>query len=195
MPKILTMLFAVAALAVVAAPTAAQTAQAAPTRLGFIDSRRIIAEAPGAKDAQAAFEKEMTTYKGQLKVIEDSLKAMMADYETKQVTLSPAEKKNRQDAIVQKQTQYQNRAQQLEEQAGKRQGELVAPIMDKINTVITNLRKEGNYAFIFDVASGSVIAADQSLDLNEEVLTRLRSTAVSAPAAGSAPAVKPPAKP
>ena len=193
MQKLLIVLCAVAGLALNSAPAAAQAAAAptAPNRLGFIDSRRIIAEAPGAKEAQTAFEKEMTSFKGQLKTIEDSLKTMMADYETKQVTLSPAEKKNRQDAIVQKQNQYQTRAQQLEEQAGKRQGELVAPIMEKINTVITNLRKEGNFAFIFDVANGAVIAADQSLDLNEEVLSRLRSTATSAPAAPA----KPPAKP
>ena len=49
MRKLLTVTFAAAALALMAAPAAVQA-----QKLGFIDSRRIIAEAPGSKEAQDA---------------------------------------------------------------------------------------------------------------------------------------------
>ena len=56
----------------------------------------------------------------------------------------------------------------------QRQAELVQPVMDLINQVIDAIRSEGDYALIFDVSAGSIIAADPSLDLTEEVIRRLR---------------------
>ena len=58
MRNVFTTVFAVAGLAILAAPAAAQ----AP-KLGYVDSGRIIAEAPGAKEAQATFEKDMDRYR------------------------------------------------------------------------------------------------------------------------------------
>jgi Skp family chaperone for outer membrane proteins len=46
--------------------------------------------------------------------------------------------------------------------------------MDKITAVIETMREEGNYALILDVAAGSIISADPSLDLTQEVLRRLQ---------------------
>lgn len=78
---------------------------------------------------------------------------------------------------MQKQRDAQQRAMQLEDQAAKRQNELVEPVMRKIQEVIDSIRDEGKYAMIFDVAAGGVIAADPSLDLTDQVLARLRPTA------------------
>jgi outer membrane protein len=189
MRNVFTTVFAVAGLAVLAAPAAAQ----AP-KLGYVDSGRIIAEAPGAKEAQATFEKDMDRYRAQLKSMEDSLKTMMSDYEAKQVMLSPEAKKTREDAIREKQGAYQQRASQLEDQANRRQNELVEPIMRKINAVLMTIRKEGGYSIIFDVSKGGVVAADSAYDLSAEVLRRLNlASTAAAPAAPapSAPALGP----
>jgi outer membrane protein len=189
MRNVFTTVFAVAGLTMIAVPAAAQ----AP-KLGFVDSGRIIAEAPGAKEAQATFEKDMDRYRAQLKGMEDSLKTLMSDYEAKQVMLSPEAKKTREDVIRQKQGAYQQRAAQLEDQANRRQGELVEPIMSKINAVLMDLRKEGGYAIIFDVSKGGIVAADSALDLSAEVLKRLKATSTAAAPAPAPPAPKPPVK-
>jgi outer membrane protein len=186
MRNFVTVVCAAAGVALLAGPAAAQG-----PKIGYIDSGRIIAEAPGAKEAQATFEKDMTRYRSELKTMEDSLKSMMSDYESKQVMLSPDAKKTREEAIRQKQGAYQQRASELEDQANKRQNELVEPIMTKLNQVLLDLRKEGGYAMIFDVAKGGVVAADTSFDLSGEVLTRLKAVST---AAAPAPAAKPPVK-
>ena len=82
-------------------------------------------------------------------------------------------------------------ARQLEDQANRRQNELVEPIMQKINVVLMSIRKEGGYSIIFDVSKGGVVAADSAFDLSAEVLRRLKVTA--ATAAPSAPAPSAPA--
>jgi Skp family chaperone for outer membrane proteins len=43
--------------------------------------------------------------------------------------------------------------------------------------VIEDVRREGNYALIFDTAAGAIITADPGLDLTDQVLERLRTTA------------------
>ncbi len=192
MRNVYSVLVAAVGLGLMATGASAQGA----TKIGFINSQRIIAEAPGAKEAQATFEREMQGYQGQLKVMEDSLKAMMDDYQQKSTTLSPEAKKAREDAIRAKQTAYQQKASQLEEQAGSRQAQLVQPVMDRIRQVISQIRAEGNYAMIFDVGGqgSGVVAADSTLDLTSQVLARLSKMAAAPAAPATTPAAAP-AKP
>jgi Skp family chaperone for outer membrane proteins len=53
--------------------------------------------------------------------------------------------------------------------------------MDKVTAVIEKMREEGNYSLILDVAAGSIISADPSLDLTQEVIRRLAAQDASAP--------------
>ncbi len=156
-----------------ASPVAAQGAP----KWGYINSQRILAEAPGTREAQQAFERDMERYRGELEKLEQELQTQISDYEKQQNMLTAEQRQQREAAIRQKQQQFQQRAFELEQEAARRQQELVEPVMTAIQGVITKIREEGNYAFIFDVASGAVISADPSLDLTDEVLTRLRATA------------------
>lgn len=180
MRNLLTGLILAVGLGAVVAPAEAQTQS---TKMGYINSQRIIAEAPGATEARQSFEQEMAKARQQMQVLEDSLKAMIEDYEKQQVVLSPDARKQREEVIRQKQGSYQQRAAQLEEQMGQRQEALVRPIMARIETVLSELRKEGGYAFIFDQAAGGIVAADPTLDLTPQVLQRLKSTAAAQPGA------------
>ena len=47
------------------------------------------------------------------------------------------------------------------------------PVMEKINTIIQQLRVEGDYSFIFDASAGGLLAADEAFDLTAEVVRRL----------------------
>ncbi len=174
MRKLLTALTAAAGLALVATATA--SAQSVP-KIAYIDSRKIIQEAPGAKEAQATFQKEMQGYQAQLKIMEDSIKSLMSEYEQKQVMLSPEAKKQKEEEIRQKQATYQQKANDLEQKLNQRQSELVQPIMDKVKGVIEDLRKSGGYAMIFDAAGSGLVAADPALDLTDQVLARLKTMA------------------
>jgi len=166
------LLVAIACLGATALPAAAQN-----TKIAYIDSRIIIAEAPGAKEAQESFERDMNRFRAELQVLEDSLKALVSEYEQKQVLLSPEAKRQKEEEIRRKQRQYQERATELESQAAKRQSELVEPIMARIQEVLSQIQKEGGYAMIFDAAAGALVAADTSLDITRQVIERLKATA------------------
>jgi outer membrane protein len=173
------------ALAVLAVTAGAANAQTAATKIAFVNSQKIIAEAPGAAEVRSTIEKEMNKHRADLALADDSLKNIISAYEKKQLVLSADARKKEEDAIRARQGALQTRAQALENVMVKRQQELAKPIMDRINTVLQAIRTEGGYSIILDAANGGIVAADPTMDLTETVLTRLKSTA-SAPATGAA---------
>ncbi|HUF49243.1 MAG TPA: OmpH family outer membrane protein [Longimicrobiales bacterium] len=165
-------LIAAAGLFVVGAPLAAQAAPA--LKIGYIDTRRVIQEAPGADSAQITLQREMQGFEAQLKAMQDSLQAMVADYQSKQLVMSADAKTRAEQAIRQKEAQFQQRATQLREQAALRQQQLMEPIMQHVDSVIAEVRKAEGFGIVFDAASDVIVSADPSLDLTEKVLARLK---------------------
>ncbi len=146
-------------------------------KIGYIDSQAILQQDPGARQAQAQFESDMTRYRAEVEQMGEDLQQLIDQYEQQQAMLSEEAKSNRQEEIRLKQNQYQQRINELEQQAGLRQAELVEPVMQRINAIIEQIRAEGSYSMIFDVAAQGIIAADPALDLTPEVVRRLQTAA------------------
>ncbi len=102
-------------------------------RLAYINSNEIIAQTPGAAEAQATFEQRLND---------------------------------------------------LQQVAQRRQQELVQPIFEKITGALMEIRNEHNYSMIFDAAAGALIAADTTLDITDMVIARLKKQAEAEQGAG-----------
>ncbi|MDP2576534.1 MAG: OmpH family outer membrane protein [Gemmatimonadota bacterium] len=142
-------------------------------KLAYINSAQIIENTPGSIEAQATFEREMATWQTEVQVLADSLQQLLTQYEQQQVLLSPEKREERQQEILVKRQEYNRRVEGLQTAAQTRQAELVQPIYDKISAVLADIRDEQNYAMIFDVAAGALIAADTTLDITSQVIDRL----------------------
>jgi outer membrane protein len=179
---------ALLALGALAAPAAAQ--QTTSLRIAYINSQRIMDQAPGRAEAEQQFEREVGAYRQQLQRMEDSLRTMAQAFEREQASLSAQVRQQRATALQTRETEFQGRADTLNQQMQRRQAELIRPIMEQINRIIDAVRTEGQYAFIFDVASQgqSIVAADTTLDLTQTVITRLR--AAGPPSASNTPAMQ-----
>ncbi len=164
------------------------------TKIGYVNSQRILPVAPGFADAQQAIDMETEGVKATEQKMSDSLSAMVQDYTKVQATLTPAQRTQREAALKAKQQEYQQRAQQMEAKVTQRQAQLVQPIMDQIRGVIDGLRAEGGYAVILDAGSqsGVVVSVDTTLDLTDKVIARLAALGPAKPSTATKPgAVKP----
>ena len=56
---------------------------------------------------------------------------------------------------------------------GQRRQALLAPVINKLNTVIVEVGKENGYSFIFDVSSGSMLYVTESDDVSTLVAAKL----------------------
>jgi Skp family chaperone for outer membrane proteins len=48
------------------------------------------------------------------------------------------------------------------------------PIIERVNEVIEQTRREGSYALIFDLNDGALVAGDPALNITQQVIDRLR---------------------
>lgn len=167
---------AVAALVMGAAPAAAQQ-----LKIGFVNSQRVLAEAPGVQQAQATLQRELPGYRAQVDSLERALQTGNENFQRQQATLSEAAKQQRQQELQQQFAAYQQRVAQLEQTVQRRQEELVAPVMRQINDAVEAVRREGAFSFVIDSSTGVVVAVDPALDITDRVIARVRGGA--APAA------------
>jgi outer membrane protein len=183
---------ALAALALMTVTTGAAMAQSGP-KIAYINSQKILAEAPGRAEAEAEMQKEMEAYKAEVQKMGDSLNAMVAAYQKVESTLSPTARAGRQQELQKRETEYQQRVADLQHKAQQREAELVQPIMQQIDKIIEQVRAENGYAIVFDAGnqSGVVVAADSTLDITNKVIAKLKSS----PSSTTKPAPKPAAGP
>jgi outer membrane protein len=176
MRKLFASMMTLAGLLAVSAPLSAQTA----TKIGYIDTRRVLQEAPGAQEARTTLESEMQGFQNQLQLMQDSLQAIMTDYQQKSLVMSADAKQKREQEIIQKRTGWEQRAEQLQQRAAQRQQEVMSPIMERVEQVISEVRQSGGFAIVFDVASEAIVSADPALDITATVIERLKAASPAA---------------
>lgn len=166
----------------------------ATVKLAYINSQKILAEAPGRAEAETTYNKEMATARAQLQQMDDSLKAMVASYDKDAPALDSVRREARGTTIRNTETEFTQRASQLNAQMQQRQADLARPLMDQVTQVLDEVRTQGGYTMIFDVgAQGSaLVSADKSLDLTDAVLAKLKALGPPKATASTTPA--PPAK-
>jgi outer membrane protein len=173
---------AIGALAFATVATGSAAAQSGP-KIAYINSQKILAQAPGRAAAEAKLKQEADGLRAQVQSMQDSLNSMIQAYTKDQPKLSDSVQATREAAIRAKQSAYQQRTQQLQQQAQQRESELIGPIMQQIDSVIEKVRAEGGYALVFDANAqgGAIVAADSSLDITDAVIARLKSPTAKGP--------------
>lgn len=153
-------------------------ASAQAQKFAYVNSAAILQSAPGRVEAEAQFDKDMTSMRAAVQKLSDSLNTLQEAYAKEEVSLSPAAKETRLKTLREKQANYQERVQKMQEQAQAREAELMQPIMDNVRKVLDDVRAEGGFAFIFDVAAGQlIVSADKNLEITDRVVAKLRLSA------------------
>jgi outer membrane protein len=167
-------------------------AQAGGQKIAYVNTQLILQGAPGATEAQATFQKDVEGLQKQVVALSDSLTALEAAFTKAQADMAPAAREARLRSLTETKESFEAQAEKLNQQAEQRQFELMQPIMDNVRKALDDMRLEGGYSFIFDVANSSfIVAADKNLDLTERVIAKLRTM----PRAAATPATGPAARP
>lgn len=174
------------ALLVFAAPTLS-IAQTTDLKLGYVDSEAVIKQAPGYAEANDEFNQTASVWRDSLAQRQTQLEEMFEEYKRQEVILSPEKKTERQEEMLELERSMQQYFQSKfgpDGEAATRQAELMQPIIERVNSVIEQTRREGGYALIFDLNDGALVAGDPALNITDEVIQKLQA---SQPAAPSSP--------
>ena len=194
-PRALPAVLRTAAAALVPLLAAAAPAAAPHVKLANEDSDSIIKATPGVAEARASYEKTAEEWKTALETRRRELSGLYDEYQKQSAILSPEKRTEKQQAILQKEREMQEYFQQKfgpQGEAGAKERELLAPIYDRINRAIEEVRAAEGYALNFDIQAGALAAGDPSLHVTDKVIARLQTQSTATAPAPAAPAAATP---
>jgi len=205
MNKNLVMAFAVALLvgglnaqAQAQTTAAPATTAASPLKLGYTNIDYILGQTPEAKDIQNQLTIQRTQSENELKRMQKELEDKYAAYEKGAAQMTDVIRKDRETELQSLQARIQEFGRTAEQSLQTKYGQLVNPVVQKIQKAIDAVAKENAYTYVFNLDAGAnttpiLLVAPEENNITELVLKKLGidPTKVATPAANAAPANKP----
>ena len=149
----------------------------AQTKVGYIDSKKIIDGMQDSRDAKARLDNQVTEWQTELKVLQDSLQSMKDDFEKKKLILTDQLKEQTETQIKDLETRVTNfRTEKFGENGEyfQKQTEFMKPVLDKVFKAIEIVATEGNYDYVFDrISEILLLFVNENYDLTLKVINTL----------------------
>lgn len=147
-------------------------------RYAFIDTDFILEQIPAYQEAQAEIDAQAEKWQKQIQARMDEIEQMYTAYKAEQVLLTPEMRKQREEAIIQKEKEakeFQRQKFGVDGELFKLRQELIKPIQDSVYEAVRKMAEQKSYAVIFDKAASSsaILYANPKYDQSEEILQRL----------------------
>jgi outer membrane protein len=153
-----------AALALVAAPASAET------KIGFVNSQKVVNEAPQSARAKKRIEKDFEKRDQDLQKIAKDLQVQQEALEKNAMTMSESERRTKEREFNEMSRDFQRKQREFREDLSQRQNEEMAAIFDRVNKVIRQIAESEKYDIIFQDA----VYANPRIDITDKVLGILK---------------------
>ena len=170
-------LLPLALIVVAGALLGASPAAAQETRVAFINSEQIIEKYPGTQSIEAQFSADVDSWNKDLQARKRELTRLERELTSQGPMLSEEKLREKEQEYQAKVAQYDNFVQSIWGPGGlivERNEELLRPIIDRVQTILSTIGAEEGYGLILDAADGNILYADPDLDLTERVLAELQ---------------------
>ena len=154
---------------VAAALLALSQAAIAETKIGFVNSDRVMREAAPAVRAQQRLEKEFEKRDQELQRMARDLKSMQDDLERNGPTMGENDRRNKERSFTDLNRDFQRKQREFREDLNQRRNEELATVLDRANRSIKDIAENENYDIIFQEA----VYANPRIDLTDKVIKAL----------------------
>ena len=144
----------------------ASMVKAQAPKFGHIDMQQLIQVMPERQAALDVLEKASNELEDNLGAMQKELQTMYQDYAAKRETMSDLVRQAKEDDINAKTQRIETFRTQADQQLQQKQQELLQPIFNKADSIISVVAKENNLIYVFDVSTRVVLyKSNQSIDL------------------------------
>lgn len=150
-------------------PLAAQDKPAAPGKLGFVNTERILRDAAPAVRAQKKIEAEFQKRDQELAKLAEQLKRMQDDIEKNSVTMSETQRRGKERDFAEQNRDFQRRQREFREDLNQRRNEELAQVVEQANRVIRQIAEQEKFDIIFQDA----VFASPRIDITDKVIRAL----------------------
>jgi len=150
----------------------------AQQKIGYVDSEKILAELPSAKEAKDSLAGIVKIWQGELDRMSKDLQDKYEDYQKKQGLYNDQTKQTEQKKLIDEEQRMNDYKAQKFGQQGElamQQDRLMQPIKKKVFAAIKQIAVENKLAFVFDKAGDVVLLyGEPSADYTFKVIDRLK---------------------
>jgi len=141
-------------------------------RFGYVNVRKVFAESKAGKHYKVELDKLTKQKKDQLAREEQKLKDMQAAYEKEQLTLTEAQKKERQRDFQQKAEAYQKLTQEAQREVNQKDAEYTQKAMAEIGGIVGEIARQEKLMLVFEKNQMPVLYAEDGPDLTDTVIKK-----------------------
>ncbi len=159
------LLAASASVALLAPAVQAQDA----SRIGFVNTDRMLREAAPAKAAQTKLEQEFSRREKEIDDAGMALKTASERFEREAPTMSESQRQTRQRQLLEQDRDFQRRRREFQEDLNARKQEELQHILDRANRVVKQVAEAEKY----DVILQEAVYVNPRLDITDKVIKAL----------------------
>lgn len=141
-------------------------------KIGYVDVRAAVLESKSGKQHKVEMEKFVKDKQAGLKKEEDKLKALQQTLEKEMLTLTEAQKQDKQRGFQEKVQAFQKGAQDAERELRQKDSEYTNKSLEEIRKVITEVAKEEKVGLVLGKTEMSVLYAEDGMDLTPKVIQK-----------------------
>ena len=155
----------------------ASATQMQAQKFALIDLEYTLSNIPAYERANEQLNQTSKAWQNEIEAVSNEAATLYKNYQNESVFLSEAQKKEREQAIVDKEKEAADLKKKYfgpEGELFKKRQSLVAPIHDEIYNAVKAIAQARNFQLILDRASDSaIIFASPAIDISNEVLAKL----------------------
>ncbi len=145
------------------------SAALAEGKIGFVNSQKILNDAPQAARAKKKIEKDFEKRDQELQKLAKQLQSLQENMDKNAVTMAESERRNKEREFADLNRDFQRKQREFREDLSQRQNEEMASIFERVNKVIKQIAESEKYDIIFQEA----VYANPRIDITDKVIKAL----------------------
>ncbi len=142
---------------------------AAESKIGFVNSDRVMREAAPAVRAQQRLEKEFEKRDQELQRMAKDLQALQEDLERNGMTMAENDRRNKERSFNELNRDFQRKQREFREDLNQRRNEELASVLERANRAIKQIAESEKY----DVILQEAVYASPRIDITDKVIKAL----------------------
>ncbi|PTD97053.1 OmpH family outer membrane protein [Pseudothauera lacus] len=141
----------------------------AQSKIGFVDSDRVMREAAPALRATERLEREFERRDQELQRMAADLQALQDELERSGLTMSESDRRNKERAFNDLNRDFQRKQREFREDLNQRRNEELALVLDKANAAVKKIAEDQR----FDIILQDAVYASPRIDITDAVIREL----------------------
>jgi outer membrane protein len=138
-------------------------------KIGFVNSQKILNDAPQAAKAKKKIEKDFEKRDQELQRIAKQLQGMQENMDKNAVTMAESDRRTKEREFNDLNREFQRKQREFREDLSQRQNEEMASIFERVNKAIKQIAETEKYDIIFQEA----VYANPRIDITDRVIKAL----------------------